>query len=431
MIEFIRNLFSSDFMPHGHCFFWLPEIVWLHAISDGLITLAYYLIPVVLFYFVRKRRDVPFHWMFIMFGVFILSCGTTHLMEIWTLWNGTYRLSGVIKAITAVASVATAALLIPLIPRALSLPSPAQLRAANLKLEREIGERLRVQKALEKAGRELEIRVEQRTAELASANEQLRAEINERKLAEERLQQGHAQLAHMARVTLMGELAASIAHEVNQPLTAIVTNGNACLRWLNRDEPDLDEARAAATRVVAEGDRAGKVIGRIRSLIKKGPARMSTLDMNELIREVLNLTNHELVRHSVSVRTELDAGLPSVIGDSVQLQQVILNLMMNGIEATSGMADGARHLLVTSRRQGADQIVVALKDSGVGIDPGHVDELFSPFFTTKAAGMGMGLSISRSIIEAHDGRLWAAPNEEGPGATLQFSLPVLPVANRE
>src|SRR5580700_1714073 len=171
MSEFLRKLFSSDFMPHGYCYLWTPQIVWLHAISDATITLAYYLIPVTLFYFVRKRRDMPFNWMFWMFGIFIFGCGTTHLMEVWTVWHGTYRLAGVIKAITAASSVATAAVLIPLIPRALALPSPAQLRAANLDLEREVRERRRVESALHKAYEEVESTVRERTAALARTNE--------------------------------------------------------------------------------------------------------------------------------------------------------------------------------------------------------------------------------------------------------------------
>ena len=170
MNEFLRKLFSSDFMPHGYCYLWKPEIVWLHAASDGAIALSYLFIPLALVYFVRKRRDLPFHWVFFMFGVFILGCGATHAMEIWTLWHGTYRLAGVIKAITAGASVATAAALVPMIPRALLLPSPSQLRAANLALERENAERRRVEEALRLAHDELELRVQQRTRELACAN---------------------------------------------------------------------------------------------------------------------------------------------------------------------------------------------------------------------------------------------------------------------
>src|ERR1700686_3457212 len=174
MNDFLRKLFSSDFMPHGYCYLWKPEIVWLHAGSDGAIALSYFFIPLALVYFVRKRRDLPFHWVFFMFGVFILGCGATHAMEIWTLWHGTYRLAGVIKAITAAASLATAAAFVPLIPRALALPSPTQLRQVNLDLTA--------------ARAELEDKVQQRTAELARVNEQLRAEIVVRSRAEEALQ---------------------------------------------------------------------------------------------------------------------------------------------------------------------------------------------------------------------------------------------------
>src|SRR6267154_5131483 len=163
MIEFWQKLLASDFMPHGVCFLWNPEIVWLHAISDSVITVSYYLIPLALFYFVRRPQDLPFHWMFLMFGLFILGCGTTHLMEVWTLWHGTYRLAGVIKAITAATSIVTAGLLVQLLPQALALPSPQQLREANEELEKEISYRRRAERALLDAHEELEIRVQQRT----------------------------------------------------------------------------------------------------------------------------------------------------------------------------------------------------------------------------------------------------------------------------
>ena len=211
MMEFLNRLFSSDFMPHGYCYLWRPEIVWLHAISDGTITLAYYLIPLALLYFVRKRKDLPFHWIFLMFGIFIFGCGTTHLMEVWTLWHGTYRLAGVIKAITAAASVATAAVLVPLIPKALALPSPEQLKLANLRLEEEATERRRAEAGLLQAHTELETRVRERTAELAAANQRLQVEIGERKRAEDvlRKQANLLDLAHDA--ILVCELNGDIA----------------------------------------------------------------------------------------------------------------------------------------------------------------------------------------------------------------------------
>jgi two-component system, LuxR family, sensor kinase FixL len=479
-----------------------------------------------------------------MFGLFILGCGATHLMEIWTLWHGTYRLAGVIKAITAGASVATAITLIPLIPRALLLPSPSQLRAANHGLEREILERRRAEAALQTAHDELELRVRRRTAELAQANEQLQAKIldrhraeevlrkqasllelahdaiivrglddeisywncgaeamygwlreeavgraaqdllqsinpcdpqdlkdevvregrwdgeltqtrrdgvriivasrwalqrdvhgkplamlqintdvTERRRAAEQLETTQAQLAHMARVTTMGEMTASIAHEVNQPLTAVVTNANACLRWLAGEEPNLEETREAVVRIVSEGKRAAEVIQRIRSLVKKSAPEKSRLDVNDVIREVLVLTNLQTLKKRISVRTDLAAGLPAISGDRVQLQQVILNLVMNALEATAGADESGDELVVTSEKDEPDQVTVAIRDSGVGIAPDKLDKLFHPFFTTKPNGMGMGLPISRSIIEAHGGRLWAYRNP-GPGATFKFSVPV-------
>jgi two-component system, LuxR family, sensor kinase FixL len=429
-----------------------------------------------------------------------------------------------------------------MIPRALLLPSPSQLRAANLGLERENAERRRVEEALRLAHDELELRVQQRTRELAASNAQLRQEIEDRLRAEQQLRKQadllelahdaiivrdlndritywnsgaeevygwrraealgrtapsllrsiypssneflkdeivrvgrwegeliqtrrdgqtitvssrwalqrdengqpaavlqintditerkrtaenlvsmQNQLAHMARVTTMGELAASIAHEINQPLAAIVTNGNACIRWMTLAEPNLDEARAAVTAIVQQGKRASDIIARIRAFMTKSPPQMSQLEINGLVREVLNLMDHEVQRNKVVLRAELAGDVAVVVGDRVQLQQVVLNLVMNAVEATSAAAESSKEVLVTSRSE-ASQVIVAVQDSGVGIDPENLDQLFNPFFTTKPHGMGMGLAISRSTIQSHGGRLWAARNPDR-GATFQFTLP--------
>jgi signal transduction histidine kinase len=245
----------------------------------------------------------------------------------------------------------------------------------------------------------------------------------ERKRAEEKLHKAQAELAHVARVTTMGELTASIAHEVNQPLAAIVTNANACLRWLAGEFPNLDEGREAARRIIRDGKRAGDVIARIRALVRKTDTEKARLDINQIVQEVVFLTQNEAVRKGVTLQMELAADVPSVLGDRVQLQQVILNLVMNGVEAMASVADRPRELCIRARRHESDQVLVAVQDSGIGIDSQDLEKIFDAFYTTKPQGMGMGLAISRSIVENHGGRLWAIPND-GPGATFQFTLEV-------
>ena len=246
-------------------------------------------------------------------------------------------------------------------------------------------------------------------------------DITERKRSEEKFQHAQAQLAHMARLTTMGELAASIAHEVNQPLAAIVANGNACLRWLRRAEPDLDEAQTAVDRIVRDGRRAGDIISRIRALSKQASTEKESLDVNGIIQEVVALIQAEVRRNRVALRTELADDLPRVLGDRVQLQQVLLNLVMNGIEAMRRVEDRPRELVIRTQKGDECHVCVAVQDSGMGLDSANMDRIFDAFYTTKREGMGMGLSISRSIVENHGGRLRAAANK-GPGATFEFTL---------
>jgi PAS domain S-box-containing protein len=249
-------------------------------------------------------------------------------------------------------------------------------------------------------------------------------DIEDRKQAEEALHQAQAALAHVTRVTTLGELTASIAHEVNQPLAGVITNAQACLRWLGREVADVEEARAAVERIIRDGHRASAVIQRIRALATKTAPHKARLDLNDVIHEVVRLVHREVLGHRVSLRTALAAALPPVLGDRVQLQQVLMNLVLNGIEAMAPVTERPRELLIRAHQLDADRVCVAVQDAGIGIDPAYVDRLFHAFFTTKPNGMGMGLSISRSIIEAHGGRLWASHNV-GPGATVQFTLPLL------
>jgi len=247
-------------------------------------------------------------------------------------------------------------------------------------------------------------------------------DVTERKETEDALRQAQADLAHVSRVTTMGELVASIAHEVNQPLGAIVTNGHACVRLLSRETPDLDKSREVIERMIGEGMRASKVIKRIRDLLHKTPPEKAPLNINEPIQEVIALVSSDVHRSRVKLFADLASDLPPVIGDRVQLQQVILNLILNAKDAMSTVQTHPRELLITSRKSKSGEVVVAVRDSGKGLDPGDADRIFDPFFSTKPEGMGLGLSISRTIIEDHHGTLWATPNED-KGATIQFALP--------
>jgi PAS domain S-box-containing protein len=543
MPSFVSWLLSpQDYMPHGMCFLWQPELIALHVASDSAIALAYYSIPIALIYFVVKRTDLAFAGIFVLTGFFILACGTTHIMSVWTLWFPDYRLDGGIKAITALLSIGTAIAIWKVMPLALALPSTAQLERANRLLGDEIGQRQRAEAALREVNAELERRVAARTADLqdevirrrnteatlraseerwrsmfeASAvgiavldqqhhfaatneafqkmvgytSEELQSlaptdiaheddreatqklienvhsgkrqdnpsekryhrkdgrviwvrvsaaraidsgssfqgipavieDITERKRAEGDLHDAREALSRATRLTMMGELAASIAHEINQPLGAIIMNGNACERLLAVSPPDLDEVKDGLAAIVSDGNRASEVLSRIRGMLKSASPEQMQVDVNQTIVEVLALSRHELQQHRVSVLTELHPDLPRIQADRIQLQQVVLNLVMNGIDAMRLINDRSRILTVRSQLDDRRNIVVNVTDSGVGLDPASRERIFETFFTTKAAGMGMGLAISKSIIEAHRGRLWAAPGSP-VGAMFAFALP--------
>jgi PAS domain S-box-containing protein len=246
-------------------------------------------------------------------------------------------------------------------------------------------------------------------------------DITDRKRAEDALQRAQAELARVSRVTTMGEFAASIAHEINQPLAAIVASGNACQRWLESG-PNVNRAKESLNRIVSDANRASEVIKRIRALTRNRAAEHVHVDMNDVIDEVLTFTQNELQARRVTVRKELQADAPAVMGDRVQLQQVLLNLLMNAIEAMAPITDRRRELVITSLPDDQSNVVVTVQDSGTGLDPNDAERIFNAFFTTKADGMGMGLSISTSIIEAHGGRLWASPAVPH-GTAFHFSVP--------
>jgi C4-dicarboxylate-specific signal transduction histidine kinase len=255
---------------------------------------------------------------------------------------------------------------------------------------------------------ELERRVAERTTELIKASEALR--------------EAQAELARVTRLMAMGELTASIAHELKQPLAGAVANSDACLAWLSSQPPNLDEARAAADHMIEAATRASHIIGGIQALFRRAAPERTRVSINEVIEETLDLIRGDVLRNNVSLQTELGSQLPPVLGDRVQLQQVVLNLVMNGIEAMRTLDDRTRQLRIRSARDDANQVVIAIADSGPGIDPQVVGRVFEPFYTTKPQGIGMGLAISRSIIEAHGGRIWAEPTTPH-GATFQCALP--------
>jgi C4-dicarboxylate-specific signal transduction histidine kinase len=256
--------------------------------------------------------------------------------------------------------------------------------------------------------------------DLEKTNEALQMESIERKHAEEALRQAQGELARVSRVTTMGELTASLAHEVNQPIAAAVTNANSCIHWLAGDVPNIDKARAAAMRIVKDGTRAAEIISGIRLLFQKGTPQWQLVEINEIIGEMIEMLQGEATRHSISVRTELAPDLPRFMGDRVQLQQALMNLMTNSIDAMKA-ADGTRELVIQSQQGEDGQVLVSVSDTGVGLPPQQADQIFNAFFTTKPHGTGMGLRICRSIVESHGGRLWA-DNTDPRGARFSFTL---------
>lgn len=295
--------------------------------------------------------------------------------------------------------------------------------ACEVVANRLVAWRIRTEESLREARDELELRVAERTAELKSANDALHQQMLEQRRTEEALQGARTELARIVRITMIGELAASIAHEVNQPLAAVVANADACIAWLRREPPDIGEANAAAERTIQGATRASEVIARIRSLINKGAPQRVPVSLNQIIEDTVALIKSQAARSSVIIMTHLDPGLPQAIGDRIQLQQVVMNLVINGIEAMTGVESGERQLTIRTEAPDPRQIRVAVADRGVGVDSDTIAHLFEPFFTTRPQGVGMGLSISRSIIEAHCGRLWveSVPQE---GSTFYFTLPV-------
>ena len=302
------------------------------------------------------------------------------------------------------------------------LPFIFSFIACEVAANRIIAWRIRTENALRESRDQLEVRVAERTADLKDANDALRTQMAEQRRTEEALQAARAELARVVRITTVGELAASIAHEVNQPLAAVVANADACVAWLTLKTPDLAEAQAAALRAVEGATRASDVIARIRSLITKGVPQKTKVDINGVIEATLVLTKEQVTRNNVSLSLQLDTDLPQVMGDRVQLQQVILNLVANAVEAMTNVTERSRTLEIRSHREQGHGIRISVQDAGVGISEELIPRLFEPFFTTRTRGIGMGLAISRSIVEAHGGRLWVE-SRLNQGTIFHLTLP--------
>lgn len=282
-----------------------------------------------------------------------------------------------------------------------------------------------IERSLKEARDLLEARVKERTFELERTNATLLVEMAERKRAQEAFSSAQAELAHVNRVMTIGELTASIAHELSQPLVAVVTSAGACERWLANEPPDLEKASAAIARIGRAAGRASEIVNSTRALFRKGVPEARSVNINDLIEETIPLLQGEASRRNVSIRTELDANLPFGVGDRTHLQQVLVNLMMNGIDAMEFVQGRPAELHIMSRILGGKEILITIQDSGTGLNAEDMEAIFQPFFTTKSNGLGMGLSICRSIIESHGGRLWVTPGASF-GATFQFTLPVKP-----
>ncbi len=383
MGEFLRNLFSSDFVPHGYCMRWKPEVIWLHVTSDALIACAYFLIPPLLIYFVRKRRDLAFNWMFVLFGLFILACGTTHLMAIWMLWQPVYRLDGMIKALTALASLPTAILLIQLVPRALRLPSPEQL-------QREVEQRTEAEEALRRLNAELERRVQKRTEDLKRSNDALQ------------------RIAYIA------------AHDLQEPIRMVTCYNQLLAR---RYYGALDETADQYIEFSVAGSKRMQQLVKdlltyATSLHERGDRKQTMTDTGALLQTVL-ADLHLAISESGAVITA--DTLPVVSGDPLQLKQVLQNLISNAIKYAKAGQNPRIHISTDYHSQEWQFVV---RDEGIGLDPRYSDYIFEAFKRLDATspGSGIGLALCKAIIEDHGGRIWVE-SAAGRGATFYFTLP--------
>ena len=420
MIAFFRQLFSTEFMPHGMCYLWDPAVLWVNVISDGLIAASYYAIPFLLFYFARRRRDISFKWIFVAFGMFILACGTTHLMGAVTVWHPIYRLDGVIKAVTAVASVATFGGLIPMMPTLINLPSPAAL-AREIEVRRGAEERIR------KINEELEQRVADRTASLEQALHDLRKEMMRRQELERELIQAQ-------KMEAVGRLAGGIAHDFNNLLTVIL-GYDEILREHVKDDP---VALEYAAEISQASERAAGLTNQLLAFSRRQVAAPRVTDLNSIVRNIDKMLKR-VIGEDLELETRLDPDLSRVKVDPTHIDQVILNLAVNARDA---MPQGGKLTIETANAEITEEyasghvgiapglwVLLAVSDSGVGMDAATRERIFEPFFTTKekAKGTGLGLSIVYGIVKQSGGEVLVY-SEPGHGTVFKIYLPAVQAA---
>ncbi len=432
MTNLWSQLFQSEaFMPHGHCYLWQTNLVGLHVISDGLIALAYYSIPITLLYLVRKRQDLPFEWVFLLFGAFIVACGTTHVLDIWTLWYPTYWLSGMVKAFTALISVVTATQLYPLMPQVLAMPSPAQLERVNLALQSQVAERLRVEAELKVYQTQLEHLVQERTNELMQTNRTLQEEIIERKrieqertklLAREQAARTEAEQANRIK----DEFLAVLSHELRTPM-------NPILGWsklLLGSRLDLAKSREAIETIERNAKLQMQLIDDLldisRILSGKLSLNASPVDLSSIISASLETLRLATEAKSLQIQTTLSSIPVWVMGDDARLQQVVWNILSNAIKFTP--IGGLIEVHLTQTETHAQ---IQVRDTGKGIDPDFLPYVFDHFrqedgaITRKFGGLGLGLSIVRRIVELHGGIVRAESPGDSQGATFTVQIPRL------
>jgi signal transduction histidine kinase/CheY-like chemotaxis protein len=421
MIDFLRHILTDNYMPHGMCFLWQPGVLWLNVASDGLIAASYYAIPFLLFRFARKRRDISFNWIFVAFGLFIIACGTSHLMAAITVWDPVYRLEGTVKAITALASVATFLGLIPMMPTLVELPSPAELAGVNKKLAREIEERRVAEESVRRANEELESRVASRTASLERALTDLQSEMERRTDLE-------GQLIQAQKMEAVGRLAGGVAHDFNNLLTVILGNNEMLLDGAN------DEAiREFGEEIRRAAGRAADLTNQLLAFSRRQVAVPRLVYLNEVVRNVEKMLRR-IIGEDIELSMTLAESLPAVQVDPAHIDQVIMNLAVNSRDA---MPKGGRLGIQTSAidlshddaegylsLKPGRYVQLSVSDTGSGMDAATRARIFEPFFTTKeqGKGTGLGLSIVYGIVKQNGGEILVY-SEPGHGTEFKVYLP--------